>query len=128
MEERAVRVAKEREREKGLANAATKPGLYVGSRILRFRLQHVNPGSPDPQPPPPVKKIIFHSKVTKTLTLDETLLIINKSKHPPKRVNTKNKMEGLTCKKTKEPPKKANHKGNIKFLNLLSSCREKHIK
>ncbi len=85
MEERAVRVAKEREREKGLANAATKPGLYVGSRILRFRLQHVNPGSADPQPPPPVKKIIFHSKVTKTLTLAETLSIINKSKHPPQK-------------------------------------------
>jgi hypothetical protein len=31
-----------------------------------------------------VEKIIFHSEVTKTLTLDETLPIINKSKHPKK--------------------------------------------
>ncbi len=38
-----------------------------------------------------------------------------------KRVNTRNKMEGLTSKQTKEPPKRANHKGNIKFPNPLLS-------
>jgi len=38
-----------------------------------------------------------------------------------KKVNTRNKMEGLTSKKTKEPPKRANDKGNIKFPNPLLS-------
>jgi hypothetical protein len=52
---------------------------------------------------------------------DETLLIINKPKHPKKRGNTRNKMERPTSKKTKEPPKKVNHKGNIKFPNPLTS-------
>jgi hypothetical protein len=48
----------------------------------------------------------------------ETILIINKSKHPKK---GKYKTEGPTSKKTKEPPKKANHKGNIKFPDPLMS-------
>jgi hypothetical protein len=50
---------------------------------------------------------------------DETLPIIHKPKHPQKRGNTKNKMEGPTSKKTKEPSKGTNPKGSIKFLNLL---------
>jgi hypothetical protein len=43
--------------------------------------------------------------------------IINKPKHPNKRGNTRNKMEGPMSKKTKEPTKRTNHDGNIKFLN-----------
>ncbi len=91
MEEKAVRVAKERGREKGLAN------------VPKPRPQAFNaPFFSNPHPlPPSVKKLIFHSKVTKALTLDETLPITNKSKHPQKGGNTKNKMEGLTSKKTK---------------------------
>jgi hypothetical protein len=52
---------------------------------------------------------------------DETLPIINKSKHPKKGGNTKNKKEVPTMsKKTIEPSKKANYKGrNIKFSNPL---------
>jgi hypothetical protein len=55
----------------------------------------------------------------KDYVCDETLPIINKSKHPKRRWNTRNKMEGPTSKKTKEPPKRANHKRNIKFPNPL---------
>jgi hypothetical protein len=47
--------------------------------------------------------------------------ITNLKKHPEKRVNKRNKMEGPTSKKTKEPHKRVNHKGNIKFLNPLLS-------
>jgi hypothetical protein len=50
---------------------------------------------------------------------DETLPIINKPKHPQKRGNTSNKMEGPMSKKTKEPAKRVSHKGNIKFPNPL---------
>jgi hypothetical protein len=58
---------------------------------------------------------------------DETLPIINKSKHPKKKGrNTKNKKEGPTSKKkTIESSKKANRKGrNIKFSNPLLFLQE----
>jgi hypothetical protein len=61
-------------------------------------------------------------ELNKDLT-HETLPIINKPKHPPKKKkgNTRNKMEGPMSKKTKEPSKRANHKGNIKFPNPFLS-------
>jgi len=61
---------------------------------------------------------------------DETLPIINKSKHPKKGAMQGKKKEELTSKKTKEPPKEGKPPGNIKFPNpLLSpSCHEKHIR
>jgi hypothetical protein len=52
---------------------------------------------------------------------DETLSIISNPKHPKKRGNARNKMEGPTSKKTKEPPKRVKHKGNIKFPNPFLS-------
>jgi hypothetical protein len=50
---------------------------------------------------------------------DETLPIINKSKHPKKGGNTRKKKEEPTSKKTKEPPKEGKPPGNIKFPNPL---------
>jgi hypothetical protein len=52
---------------------------------------------------------------------DETLPIINKSKHPKKGEYKGKKRKGPTSKKTKEPPKKGKPPGNIKFLNALMS-------
>jgi hypothetical protein len=51
--------------------------------------------------------------------IDETLTIINKSKHPKKGGIQGKKREGCTSKKTKEPPKEGKPPGNIKFLNPL---------
>ncbi len=59
--------------------------------------------------------------------IDETVLNINKSKHP-NRGNTNNKMERPTCKKTRKPPKKANHVRNIKFLNPFLSQKTYQIR
>jgi hypothetical protein len=55
------------------------------------------------------------------LTNDETLPIINKSKHPEKGEYKGKKWEGPTSKKTKEPPKEGKPPRNIKFLNTLMS-------
>jgi hypothetical protein len=54
---------------------------------------------------------------------DETLPIINKTKHPKKKKKEYMEQNERThmSKKTKEPPKRANHKGNIKFSNPFLS-------
>jgi hypothetical protein len=78
-------------------------------------------------PPSKCSLFLFKTKKNEASTIinilhwhgDETLPIINKPKHPKKRGNTKNKMEGPMSKETKEPPKQVNHKGNIKFPNPL---------
>jgi hypothetical protein len=67
---------------------------------------------------------------------DETLSIINKSKHPKrggiqgtkkeKPMSKKTKEEKPMSKKTKEPPKEGKPLWNIKFMN--PSCCKKHIK
>jgi hypothetical protein len=60
---------------------------------------------------------------------NETVPTINKPKHPKKKGNTRNKMEGpMFKKKTKESPKRVNHKGNIKFLNPFLSRKAYQIK
>jgi hypothetical protein len=61
---------------------------------------------------------ILHKEACK----GETLPIVNKPKHPKKRVrgNTRNKMKGPTFKKTKEP-KRVNYKWNLKIPNPFLS-------
>jgi hypothetical protein len=59
----------------------------------------------------------------KEYVCDETLPIINKSKHP-KNVEY-NEQNGRThVQEDKEPPKRANHKMSIKFWNSLLLSRE----
>jgi hypothetical protein len=69
---------------------------------------------------------MFNTKKFEKLN-DETLLNINKSKHP-NRGNTNNKMERPTSKKIRKPPKKVNHVRNIKFLNPLLSQKAYQIR
>jgi hypothetical protein len=58
---------------------------------------------------------------------DETLPIINKSKHPKKRGNTREgRREGPMSKKTEESPKEPNHQGTSS--SQTPSSRKKHIK
>jgi hypothetical protein len=52
---------------------------------------------------------------------DETLPIINKSKHPKKEGIQGKKKEEPMSKKTKEPPKEGKPPRNIKFPNPLLS-------
>jgi uncharacterized protein with von Willebrand factor type A (vWA) domain len=54
---------------------------------------------------------------------NETLQMINKSKHPKK---GEEKREGLMSKKTKEPPKGPNHQGTSS--SQTPSSHNKHIK
>jgi hypothetical protein len=55
------------------------------------------------------------------LANDETLTIINKSKHPKKGEYKGKKREGPMSKKTKKPPKKGKPPRNINFPNALMS-------
>ncbi len=61
---------------------------------------------------------------------DETLPTINKPKHPKKKRNIQNKMEGPTSKKTKEPPKNLVKGRTTKGTSSsrTPSCHKKHIK
>jgi hypothetical protein len=52
---------------------------------------------------------------------DETLPIINKLKHPKKRIIQGTKWKDPCPRRQKKPPKRANHKGNIKLPNPLLS-------
>jgi hypothetical protein len=52
---------------------------------------------------------------------DETLPIINNSKHPKNGEYKGKKWEGPTSKKTKKPPKEGKPQGNIKFPNTFMS-------
>jgi hypothetical protein len=57
---------------------------------------------------------------------DETLSIINKSKHPKRGGIQGTKKEKPMSKKTKEPPKEGKPLWNIKFMH--PSCCKKYIK
>jgi hypothetical protein len=61
------------------------------------------------------------------LSNDETLPIINKSKHPKKGEYKEKQRKGPTSKKTKEPPKEGKPPRNIKFPNTLLSRKAYQI-